>query len=502
MEATRRSRRSFLRGAAIGAGVAAASGALPVAAQESVEEDGVQADVVVVGGGLAGLTAALRAAEDGATVVVLEKQAWPPVSNSTLCFGSCYCFDSQLQRDEGIAASVEDHYADMRKYMPWGDPDLQRAWVENIGPAVDFLMEHGVNVVPYEYPFDRWGVRIPPADFYAAVVPALEELGVQIIASTRAQRLLTNEDGEVIGVRAKGEDGKCFDVKANRGVVLAGGGFQLNNELVTRYIAHDATRATRLQRWGYGGTGDSLLMALEAGAKTSMDMDTWYGHLVFLTEDGERPEGFRMTSGGSLKFDVLCAVVNIYGKRFTDESSSSEMIAQDALKQPESVLPPYGRAFVILDDTIYQNRKGEFEAAAKQGAVMAWGVDGDQMVATIQEFNQAIEEGREAELVPPKTVMQEGGYVYTLPLLNKIETPPFYAVPTKPAITFTEGGIGIEPGGAVLDRDGNPIPRLFAAGDAVGGAASRQYVAGTGVGKAIAQGFVAGAAAAATEPLA
>lgn len=508
MVQSKRSRRTFLRGAAVGAGVAAAA-TLPVSAQDAAEE-GLQADVVVVGAGLAGLTAALRAANNGATVIVLEKQEWPTKSNSAVCYGSVYCFDSQFQRDAGTAASVDEHYEDMRKYMPWGDPGLQRAWVENIGPAIDMLAEAGVMIQPYSYPFDRNGVRVAPADFFEVMVPALEEAGVSLMVSTRADRLLYDEDGVVTGVCAKGADGKAFDVLAGKGVVLAGGGFQLNNDLVTRYVTPDATRATSLQRWGLGGTGDSLLMALDAGAKTSRDMNTWYGHLVFLTEDGQRPEGFRGSSAGSLKFDVLCAVVNIYGKRFTDESGSSEMIAQDALLQPESVLPPYGRAFVILDDTIYQNRLGDFEQAAKQNSVIAsadtleelaemvkaWGVDGDQMLATIAEFNAAIDEGKTSELVPPKAVEMEGGYVYTLPLINKIETGPFYAVPTKPALTFTEGGIMISPEGSVLDRDGNPIPRLFAAGDAVGGAASRQYVAGTGVGKAIAQGFVAGGAAA------
>lgn len=506
------SRRIFLKGAAVGAGVVAST-ALPAAAQDATEE-GLQADVVVVGAGFAGLTAALKAVSSGATVIVLEKQAWPPVSNTTLCYGATYCFDSQVQRDAGVAASADDHYADMRKYMPWGDPVLQRAWADNIGPAVDFLVENGLEVFHYEYPFNRHGLRVPPVEFYDAVLPALEAAGVTIMASTRAESLLHDENGEVTGLRAKGEDGKGFDVLANKGVVLAGGGFQLNNEMVTRYITPDATRASRLQRWGYGGTGDSLTMALDSGAMTSMDMNTFYGHLVFLNADGERPEGFRMTSAGSLKFDVLCAVVNIYGKRFCDESSSSEMIAQDALLQPESVLPPYGRAFVVLDETIYQNRSGEFEQAAKQESVIAsadtleelgekmraWGVDGAQMVATIEEFNAAIEAGKANELVPPKALELEAGYVYTLPLVSKIETPPFYAVPTKPAITFTEGGIMIDAQSAVLDRDGVPIPRLYAAGDAVGGAAIRQYVAGTGVGKALAQGFAAGVAVAALEP--
>lgn len=287
MANSKSSRRTFLRGAAVGAGVAATS-ALPVSAQEA--DSGLQADVVVVGAGFAGLTAALRAVSDGASVIVLEKQEWPPKSNTAVCYGATYCFDSQFQRDEGLAASVDEHYEDMRKYMPWGDPDLQRAWVENIGPAIDLLTSHGMAVYPYAYPFERNGLRVPPADFFDAVVPALEEAGVSIMASTRAERLLRDDDGVVVGVRAKGADGKGFDVHAAKGVVLAGGGFQLNNDLVTRYVSPDATRATSLQRWGLGGTGDSLIMALDAGAKASPDMNTFYGHLVFLTEDGQRPK--------------------------------------------------------------------------------------------------------------------------------------------------------------------------------------------------------------------
>ena len=515
MERTKLTRRGFLRGAAAGAG-AAAAGSLPVGALAATAAPAplaadMEADVVVVGGGMAGLTAALKAAASGASVIVLEKQAWPPVSNSTVCYGSVYCFDSQFQRDNETAASVDVHYADIRKYMPWGDPDLQKAYVTNIGKTIDFLTEQGLEVQPYKYPMDRNGLVVTPKAFMAAVLPAFETAGGTILSSTRAEYLLLDGDGAVIGVRAQGEDGKRFDVKANQGVVLAGGGFQLNQELVTRYISTQATRSTRLKRWGYGGTGDSLLMALDTGAKTTQDMNTFYGHLVFLTADGERPKAFENTSSGSLKFDVLCVVVNVFGKRFTDESQSSEMIGQDALLQPESVLPPYARAYVILDDTIYQNRLGDFDAAAKQDSVIAsadtledlaakikaWGVDGDQMVATVKAFNEAVDNEKVNELVPPKSVNMEAGYNYTLPFVNKIVTPPFYAVPTNPAITFTEGGIAVNTECAVLDRDGTPIPHLFAAGDAVGGVAVRQYIAGSGVGKALAQGFMAGQAASA-----
>ena len=503
------SRRGLLKTAFVGASAAGLMGTIGISRVKAATGDEATADAVIIGAGYAGLTAAIRMLKLGSKVIVLEKQKWPPFSNSARAFGSTYCFNSGVHRAKGLAKTNEELYQDIRKYLPLGDPDLQKAWSENIGDAVDMLTEVGVRAIINDMPYDRKGLAISPKTFFEAVTPAIKAAGGVILDETRADKILVDEDGAVIGIKARNKDGKSFKIKSEKAVIVGSGGFQLNPELVTRYVGPGADTMIPLLRYGFGGTGDGLIMCTEIGAGTSLGMNTWYGHLVFLDEKGDRPKAFHFTSNGSLKFDVLGVVVNIFGKRYTDESGSSETIAQDSFYQPESALPPFGKAFVIIDQKIYDSRKMDFESAQKAVSVIAkadtleelgnkvkaWGVDGQTMVETVKQFNEAVAQKKTNELCPPKCTMMEAGYVYDLPLIGAIDKGPFYAIPTKPAMTFTEGGLRVNPDCAVLDRSGLPIPRLYASGDATGGFCNRNYVAGTGVGKAIVSGFIAGAKA-------
>ncbi|MFC1531790.1 FAD-binding protein [Thermodesulfobacteriota bacterium] len=503
------SRRELIKGAVWGAGAVglmAGLGSQKATAGEKLETKEMSSDAIVIGAGFAGLTAAIRILQQGSKVIVTEKQKWKPFSNTTRAYGATYCFNSALHRSKGIAKSSAAHYEDMRKYLPLGDPDLQKAWADNIGDAVDMLIDLGLKPKIMNMPHNRKGAVVPPKMFFDVVPPAIKAAGGIILDETRADKILVNDDGMVIGVMVQGKDGHMYRIKSQKAIIIGSGGFQLNPELVTRYMGPEADKMIPLLRYGLGGTGDGLIMSMDIGAGTSLGLNTFYGHLVFVNEKGERPKAFHHSSGGSLKFDVLGVVVNIFGKRFTDESGSSEVIAQEALNQPESVLPPYGKAFVVCDQKIYNSRKRDFTSASKAGAVIAkadtlkgladkvkkWGVDGEAMVNTVKKFNAAVAQGNTNELVPPKSIMMEAGYVYSVPLITKIDTPPFYAIPSRPAMTFTEGGIKVNPTCEVLNRNGHPIPRLFAGGDCVGGFCNRNYVAGTGIGKAIVQGYISG----------
>lgn len=501
-------RRDFLKRGVLTAGVAAltASGLKPRVAQAQEAGSAVSCDVAVVGAGLAGLIAAARARELGARVVVIEKEDSIQKNNSWVSAGATLACDTYVQRKAGFNYTKEDFYRDLRKYMPWGDAAQQKVWADRISSIIDWLATMGLTYNPRQTPIGTQ-LMLTTKTVMDVLYKRISAGGVQFLFNTKATKIRQDKFGRVTGISVIGPTGS-YEIAA-KSVILATGGFQANNELITRYIHPEATRVA--VRYAPVGTGDGLLMGLEIGAGTSQGMNSFYGHLVYLAADGNRPSlAGQPPSALSIKWDVQCVVVNVYGERFTDESDSSECIAQDALKQPESLFFPKARAFVIFDAPIYEEHKAEIEDAVKRGAVIAaadtlegladklsaWGVYKDGLINTIKEFNEAVAAGKTGQLRVPKIVQREAGYVWKLPLINKIATPPFYALPAAPGLTFTEGGLQVGLGCEVLDRDQKPIPGLYAAGETAGGLLNRQYIAGSGIAKCLLQGYLAGSGAA------
>ena len=397
-------------------------------------------DLVVVGAGLAGITAAAAVARAGARVLVLEKA--PEIGGNSLLSGA-------------NVWTIKDPDQLIRE-CPQADPELIRALHAGFPRLMDWFREFGVQLgEEAEILGYGLGRHVDFAAYFPLAVEAVERAGGRVMTRTHVFGLVV-EDGAVVGVEATHE-GAPMTARA-RWVLLAAGGFQADPELTARYIHPNAP--TMLLRSKRTSTGDTLRAAIEAGAATARSMTGFYGHLVSFPVDDWQPGVFARLSQ---YHSDLCALINERGEYFRPAFDSDHYNAQETVKQPG------GRAIMVMDHRRYLNQVAptsrsaqlnKFEIAREHGArtavadtleelgkaVSEWGFAGEHLAGAIAAYN-ADAGGRREPLVEP----------------------PFYALEVKPAITFTHGGVRIDTGARVLREDGAPLPGLLAAGADAGG---------------------------------
>jgi succinate dehydrogenase/fumarate reductase flavoprotein subunit len=489
------SRRSFLSSAAAGVAggaVAEFAGNTPAVANISAQAPIIQelrTDVVAVGSGIGGLTAALRAQKAGARVIVLEKASEP--GGTTFHSGG---------------AVHHPTYEEMRANVPEGDPDVQRTVAENIDKW-DAFME-AINAPLGTQ--GRTGLRmIAPAVWVEFMVRMIESAGGKILLETPMTRLLTGGQNEIIGVLADGPRG-VIRIFA-RAVVLATGGWMTNAEMVqqniTRYFG-----SLRQRNVSFGGRtpflGDGLFAALRLGAQPSTGgFDSFYGHLM-VARPGKITEPMTELSATFAPWGVA---VNKFGRRFTDEAQGKlsgrlmtfhgeELCVQEVARQPDAM------AAYVCDDVVYRRYAcnnctlgafGTYIQFKMAGAPTAmantlpdlarqmedWrvGISAEAVLHDITEYNRAAKNGKAWALPVPKTSTKHA---------LALEQPPFYAVLGQAGITATHGGIRVNALGQVLHRSGKPIPGLFAAGVDIGNFNNCAYLGNLNLGAAY--GYVSG----------
>jgi succinate dehydrogenase/fumarate reductase flavoprotein subunit len=411
-------------------------------------------DLLVVGGGQAGLAAAAAAAERGLRVVVLEKTAR---------------FGGSAARSAGILWTAPD-VETMQAILPEGDPALGRALVEGFEPAVAAIRDAGVPVT------ERWSEHLGFGVAYRTDIHALHEHwvstlragGGELRLSTPARSLLVDSDGRVHGVRVRGEE-----ISA-RAVLLATGGFQGDTELVKRFLGWDADRI--LVRSNRGSTGDGFRMASAAGAAASHGLGTFYGHTVASPLSAFEPSSYLPLAQYHSKW---CILVNVLGRRYTDESLGDEVANQLTLRQP-------GRRGVLLCDERVRTERvigppyphgqviDRFEHARSLGAHIASSDTVDGLVEQVASW------GVDAAGLTRTLELYENGGPQDAPMADPVplREPPFWAVEFQPTITFPLGGVRVDPWGRVLDRDGGAVAGLYCAGGDAGGLQGPRYVAG------------------------
>ncbi len=452
------------------------------------------ADVLVLGGGMAGLCAALAAAERGARVLVLEKGAR---------------FGGSMFLSNGIVWTYTSE-ALARERVPDADPALQALLVTNLRPGLDWLQDRGVVLEPErKYLGCGWGRAASGPQMTAALVGQIRERAGTLLSSTHLVRLALDDAG-VTGALAIGGDGPLH-VRA-RAVILATGGFQGNAELLARYVSpHAAAMYLRANPWS---TGDGLLAALDAGAATTPWLDTFYGHA--LTAPPARLDAFRFQEM-SHKYGPLAVALNLHGRRFADESAGTgeEWLNSQIAQQPQATAAYVFDAAVAereyeggaLARVVLQRARDAggpvaqadtLEALAEQ--LHAWGLPPDEVLRSLREFNAAIAAGCGDRLSPPRRGNP-----------HAVARPPFRAALVRSAITFTCGGLRTDLDMRVLRRAGSvsmlplvtapaedlqvsAIADLYAAGCDVGGFSTNAYMGG--LAQALVTGRIAGAAAA------
>ena len=421
-------------------------------------------DLIAVGGGLAGLAAANRAAEGGLSVLVLERGAEPDYfCNSRIAGGLLHvAFRDMTRPADEIRASIAESVGGD------GGPAtaLSELLADDAGKVLAWLRAEGGAFVRGGAPeFMRW-VMAPPRrrrgglDWKGRGPDALlRRLTRNLAARGGELRLgspveaLAVEDGRVIGVQT------AAGTERARFVLIADGGFQDNPELVRRHLS---PRPERLFRRGAGGgRGDGIAMAEAAGAAT-VGMDRFYGHLLGLDAFGNEKLWPYPT------LDSLAAVsllVDGAGRRFCDEGLGGVFMANELarLEDPEG-------AAVVFDDRHWREDAADnryppalnpsFPAAGGQ-VFEAPTVERLAEILAMPALAETVAAHNAGRREPARTTAR-------FPAKPLVE-PPFRAIRAAAGITYSMGGLAIDRAARVLDMGARPVPGLYAAGSAAGG---------------------------------
>jgi fumarate reductase flavoprotein subunit len=413
--------------------------------------------IIVAGGGLGGLVAALRALELGAEVTVLEKGDRP---------GGSFVYSS------GYLWSYKD-LATFREEAPGGDITLQRLILERLGPDLEWLEDHGATVLTRETGNQLTvGVRLDPKQTVATLAASIVSAGGRVFQRAALDGLVRDPEGRIAGVRGR-------RTEQADAVILASGGFAANSELVGRHIIQGPGRMRlRAHPWS---TGDGFIAALEAGALASAGLDEFYGRNLPADPASFLPEEFVEVSQLYGRYAVA---VNRNGERYADEAAdwSETALTRATARQPHL------RAWYLLDGAGLRRRirartVGEMvETARRVGGTVLEAESLEELaerlarrdvpranvLRTLADYNAAVAGGKGGELSPPRSDPAVA-----------VQAPPFVAVEVAPAITHTIGGLAVDQGCRVLRRvDGQPLPGLYAAGVEVGGVSVGGYTSG------------------------
>lgn len=443
--------------------------------------------VVIIGGGAAGLVAALAAREKGAEVLVIERDALPRGSTS-LSAGLIPAPGTRWQREAGEADSPAQFAADiMRKAHDAPDPALVRLATTEIGPALEWLHEaHGLNfslLRDFRYPGHsalrmhglpgRSGLELIDALRHAA-----ESAGVELLCNARVVSLIADAE-QVYGVLVARPDGGTERIGCDA-LVLACNGYGGNKELVARYIP---TMGEALYFGHPGNQGDALLWGEALGAATR-DLSGHQGHGSVAHPAGILITWATITEGGMQ--------VNMQGERFSNEASGYSEQGARVLAQPG------GMAWTVFDSRIAAIAR-QFEDFRQAEAVQA--VLQADSIAALAARMAVPTASLQACLDEIEALKRSGGQdrfgrdFTGVPAL----APPYCAVRVTGALFHTQGGLAIDDRARVRRQDGGVIANLYAAGGAacgVSGPEASGYLSGNGLLTAVALGVVAGRSAA------
>lgn len=470
-------------------------------------------DVVVAGCGIAGLSAAVSAAQGGAKVAVLERATFEERGGNTRWTEAFM----RMKNENEVSDDFEDHFManggfhldpslvqeTARPYEEWPsivkalsftDPEIIGTLAAEAGPTLQWLKQFGITYSDMaSYLITQSTTRISPVGGGWALVEALgkaaEQLGVTFFYEHTAEALIRNEEGEVVGLKATSPQSR--NVRFSGSVVLACGGFEGNAEMQARYFGPSAKYIRPVARGGYYNRGEGIHMALAVGAATSGDFAEYHAEPIDPRSGVSEPIVFNFPYG---------ILVDQTGKRFIDEASAAVDAIYENISRVINRLPG-GIAYCVVDAgldevpnwqrTVRSDEK-PFQADTLEGLAKQIGVPGDALKQTVDAFNAATVEGAFKPLEVDGLATAPG---YAPPKSNwarAITKGPFRAWPISAANCFTFGGLRCNTNAQVVDHDGRPIPGLYAAGETMGIYYGR-YTGATSVLRGAVYGKIAGA---------
>lgn len=463
-------------------------------------------DLLVVGGGAAGLTAALTAREQGAeSVVVLESQAQIG-GNSRLSSGVIMGSGSRLQQKSG---SPDHPHALLRDYVSWNNYAVEVGPVSAVttrsGGTIDWLQDHGVE---FEDELIRCLDELYPRGHCVrgggrAIVDALfaecRRSGIEFVIKQAARRLLT-EDGRVVGVATESEE-----IPA-RSVVLATGGFGADEDKVRRYFPSAWVEGLSWYIGSAGAQGGAIDMARSVGARLT-GLDT--GLRTLMPDFSPQHAALEPLMPG---WSVL---VDANGCRFVDESAPYGVLDvrtrsvgdraflifdERALAPPDDEVADYRNAYRArwphrppfhpinwVEDVVHEMvRRGRVQQGNDWGRLaLQLGLPADRLGAELRRYNRMVDRGEDSDQRKPAE------------FLKPIDQPPYYGVELRPACVNETGfGVRVDAKLRAIHEDGNPIAGLYAAGECAGGLLGPHYTgSGTSLMNACTSGRIAGESA-------
>ncbi len=438
-------------------------------------EETVDADICIVGAGGAGMTAAIKATENGKKVVVLEMMPYAG-GNTTKATGGMNAAETHYQKEQGIEDSVETFIEDtMEGGHQINNRDLVTIMAEKSAAAIDWLDSIGAPLPKVSFSGGATNQRIHAPEDGSGVgaflvtrfLNKMDELGINVMYETRATDLIF-EDGAVVGVKAEGKTAN-YTINA-KAVILATGGFGNNQDMIVKYRSDlKGTVSTSAP----GAMGDGIVMAEAVGADL-VDIDQIQLHPTV-------EQGTSMLITESVRGDGAI-LVNQEGKRFTNELLTRDKVSAAELEQTG------GYAYIIFDQRLRDGLKA-IEKYVSTGITvqgdtiedLAGQIDVDPatLAETLDTWNKAVAAKKDAEF-ERDTGMD-----------NDLSVAPYYAIKIAPGIHHTMGGVKIDTKAEVIDKSGNAIPGLFAAGEVTGGVHGGNRLGGNAVADIVIFGGIA-----------
>ncbi len=450
-------------------------------------------DVCVVGGGVAGLCAAVAARQAGAEVILLEKAPRERRGGNTRFADAQMRFPHEADEFGPRDYTVDQMYGDlMRISQGRANPELVRTLCENARETAEWLTEMGLE---WEagYPHTAGYRRSPKAGGLGLVDllhRRLEGLSGAVSYETGAVDLIVDEVRAIRGVRAVGPEG-VVDVEARGGVILGCGGFQANVEMRVRYLGRFAD--SLILRGSSFNTGEGLMMAIAAGARPAGQWGDYHSAVL----DARSPkEECGVTALYNYQMGIF---IDREGRRFIDEGEDfrdhtyvkfSKRIVEEA----------DGQAWCLFDQKAFQREEfarawrpvgPPLQADRWEDLARQMDVPAENLLDTIGDFNRAVQPGeydldrldgkRTVGIAPPKSN-------WALPL----DVPPYLAIPVTGGITFTFGGLKCDTSARVIDTRGHVMEGLYAAGEPMGEIFYYNYPGASSVIRGAVYGRIAG----------
>lgn len=448
------------------------------------------ADLLIVGSGIAGLSATVTARQAGLSTITLERsteaefgggtrwtEAYLRMKNDSEVsddFETVFAENAGANLDPNVIIAASGGYDEWPSYVkahPFPDPEVIGRFAERAPQTIGWLKSFGLKFGPQPiYLLTQNTTRIAAQGGGLALIERLRDeaiaLGADLRYRTTAIDLLRAEDGTVEGVIAIGPDGRRIQIRA-RNTVLASGGFQGNSEMLARYMGPVAANIRPVAIGGYQNKGEGIRMMLDAGAAPSGDFASYHAEPV-------DPRSHMAEAVVHIwPYGIL---INKLGQRFLDEAPRTVDACYDPISRAIAYQPD-GICWVIFDaqtEEIEGWRRAirsdipAIEADTVEALAAKLELPVAAIVQTVTEFNAACPTSGEFKPFEIDHLATTDLHPKKSNWARPIVKAPFRAYPIIPANCFTFGGVKVNPDAQVLDCDGKPIPGLYAAGETMG----------------------------------